>query len=97
MTLLDAVHGLTSRVASDDLDPKDTDAVFRRIQLEAPGLDPVDVRRLQSALAAFERAVRSRQDDMQAQLDHSGRGRRAMRGYGYLRSHKTGQRVRKKA
>ena len=98
MSLLDAVQALVSRLQDDEaLEPGATEALLARIGQEAGALAPDDVRELQRALGRFERAVSQRQSMVEAQLDHSGRGRRAMKGYGYLRAHKSGQRVRKKA
>ncbi|MCP4810551.1 MAG: hypothetical protein GY913_32845 [Proteobacteria bacterium] len=98
MSLVDAVQALIRRLQDEEtLEPGVTEALLERIGLEASALAPDEVRELQHALRRFERAVSQRQHDVEAQLDHSGRGRRAMKGYGYLRSHKSGQRIRKKA
>lgn len=98
MTLVQEVQALVRRLREDGtLEPGAAEAVFARIGAESGSLAPQEVRRLQEALAAFEAALHDGRSAVQSRLDHSRRGRRGMRGYGYLKSHKRGQRVRKKA
>lgn len=92
------IRQLTARVREvGEIDPAETAELFERVRVEAPGLAPEDIELLKGLLADFEKALHEGQARVQERLRHSGRGRRAMKGYGYVRSHKRGQRVRKKA
>ena len=98
MCLPGHIRELTARVREEgSVDPSETAALFERIQDEAPRLGPDDVLELRVLLGDLERALQEGQAQVRQKLKHSGRGRRALKGYGYVRSHKRGQRVRKKA
>ncbi|HJN74018.1 MAG TPA: hypothetical protein QGF58_08815 [Myxococcota bacterium] len=98
MSLPGQIRELTERVRDGrEVDPLETAELFARIQAAGSSLGPADVKEIEELLGDLEVAIYEGQAKVQERLQHSGRGRRALKGYGYVRSHKRGQRMRKKA
>ncbi len=86
-----------SLAEGEDLDPDRPGRIFQAIQGSASELTREELQGLASALVELESAVLGRQADIQRSLHKAGKGRRAMRGYGWLKPNRQGQRLRKKA
>lgn len=98
MCLPGSIRELTARVLEvGEVDPSETQALMQRIHAEAPGMGPDGVRELQGLLRDLEEAIQVGQAGVRQKLHRGSQGRRAIRGYGCVRSHKRGQRLRKKA
>lgn len=96
--LLSELRALVALLGSDE--EVDAGRVRRAVQgaVEiAPELDQDAGRMLLDAVRALQAAGGSRQRRTEEQLHTLRSGKRAMKGYGGLRSHKSGQRVRVKA
>ena len=80
-----------------ELDPTRPARVFEAIQRYAAGYTRQEQAGLAEALIDLESAVMGRQAAIQHRLRKAGKGRQAMRGYGWLKPNRRGQRMRKKA
>jgi hypothetical protein len=95
--LLAAVDRLTEHIGEADEYPEDAvAALLSDIHRDAPAMARADVLRLQQAMARLEEAVREQRARLDQNLGGMKRGQRAMRGYGYLRAARSGQRLRRK-
>jgi hypothetical protein len=63
----------------------------------AGSLSPEEGQRLSDAISGLSRSVGDHRDRMGEKLRELGQSRKAMRGYGGLRSHRQGQKIRTKA
>ena len=63
----------------------------------ASGLTPEEGKSLSEAIADLSLAVSAHRDRMGEKLRELGQSRKAMRGYGRMRSHRRGQKIRTKA
>jgi hypothetical protein len=75
------------------IDPTRLDALFRRIEIVAKGLGPAELQQLIALTGTLEAAIRDERDALAAAIRKLGANRRALRGYGHLRAHRTAQRV----
>jgi hypothetical protein len=81
----------------EELDPDRPGRIFQAIKGSASELSRAELEGLAHALVDLESAVLGRQAEIQQSLRGAGKGRRAMRGYGWLKPNRQGQRLRKKA
>ena len=69
------------------------DSLMQRIRLVASGLQPHELRALKDLTDQLEVAIRHQLEGIGRELRQTGANRRALRGYGHLRSHTRAQRV----
>ena len=96
--LLREVTRLTDWIeTADEYPEEEVTAVLGDIHAHASSLDREDLVELHAAVGRLMEAVRSQEERLRGRLGKMKRGQRAMRGYGYLRSARAGQRLRRKA
>ena len=89
-----ALQALTKSFATDD--EPDFDAFIRinaEIETLMPTLDLTRAEAIATQLAALEVIVQQKYTDLKNEISQLGPKRRAMKGYGHLRSHTRGQRI----
>jgi hypothetical protein len=96
INLLRRIRGLQASVETG-LDPDAMAALDQALRATAPSLEPDDLRVLRGAMGELHIAMRDHQDRLRAGLGGVGDARRATKGYGYLRSSHTGQKIRRVA
>lgn len=91
--LADARNLLAQLDEGQEIDADRLGNLIRRIRVVAGGLPQSELRELITLTQSLEDAVRKERDAIAAQISKTGAHRRALRGYGQLRSHGTAQRV----
>ena len=92
--LLAELSELTAALDADDLvSPDRLRAAAAGARDVAPSLSQEEGTRLAAAVAELSQAVAAHRDRMGEKLRSLGQSRRALRGYGHLRSHQQGQQV----
>lgn len=94
--LLRRIRALQASVTTG-LDPEAMRALDAALRATAPSLEADDLRVLRGALGELHIAMRDHQDSLRAGLGGVGEVHRAAKGYGYLRSSHTGQKIRRVA
>jgi len=95
--LFATIDALVTRIEDTEEYPDaEVTALLATIHQAAPGLPSAEVEELQAGLQRMERAVQDQRARMETRLGSMRRGKRAMRGYGYLRASRSGQRLRRK-
>ncbi len=96
--LLSELQALVGLLCSDEeVDPARIRRAVRGAVEIAPSLEQDAGRSLVTAVNALQDAAHAQQERTAERLQDLRSGKRAMKGYGSLRSHKSGQRVRVKA
>ena len=93
-TAIAAIHSLAQSFATDD--EPNFDAFLRinsEIERLLPSLDLQRAEALAQNLSTLEMIVQERYAALKQEISQLGPKRRAMKGYGHLRSHKRGQRI----
>lgn len=93
-TAIAAIHSLAQSFATDD--EPDFEAFIRlnsEIERLLPSLDLQRAEALAQNLSILETIVQERYAELKREISQLGPKRRAMKGYGHLRSHTRGQRI----
>ncbi len=92
-----AIDALVERIeGTDEYPATEVTALLATIHHDAPSMSSAAIEELQVGIRRLERAVQDQRQRMEARLGNMQRGKRAMRGYGYLRASSAGQRLRRK-
>lgn len=95
--MLCVIDELVHRIDQTEEYPAEAvDSLLRDIHRDAPALPRHEVRALRVALERLEQAIRDQRERLDGRLGGLHRGRKAMRGYGYLKAARSGQRLRRK-
>ena len=94
MSALDDAEALLKLVLMDsDVSPEAVLAVAVRSRKERDQLSPADGRTLYDLLQKIEAELTAQQRETQSQLLNVKSGKRALRGYGHLKTHKRNQKI----
>ena len=97
MAALRAIEALSERLSSGEEPPIEAlRAAMAAARVEAEA-DPAGAPALAAAVGRLIGVVEARQSEVREGLAGAGQGRRAAKGYGGMRSHQRGQRIRIKA
>lgn len=93
LTFAELLAQADALVAADEPDPQALGAFAVGVRAVADGLGPEELHRLRDAFERVHAAARREQERMAQRMGQAQSGRRALRGYGSLRSAKRCQRA----
>ena len=97
MLVRDIAHVRTNLERGEKVDPTEVGQLLVRVKQEAPKLDQDSIKHLKDEIDAIEGLVRDVADGIAEELVAVQSTREAHHGYSHLRSHKTGQKLYRKA
>ena len=97
MLIRDMVQLRTSLERGEDVRPEEVGQLLARVKTEAAGLEHDEIKLLKQEVDTIEGLVREATEQIAVELQSVQSTREGHYGYAHLRSHKTGQRLYRKA